>query len=224
MIRNLGCLIVAGLLATDCSAQGTPGSTAKEKVGALWERATKAIGGKLELPSRKVARGAKPEIVLSNGRLYFDGKELIFDAPIAEWRAIIGKGGSCSPPSEVPAWCKWDQLGLEILATLKKPQSAVEFTLYFARDQDTESESAANRAPWRAYGVFPGYFALDATGIDAKSPFNDIKRLSPAYHLKCGLMSCENPRGAYGEKLKLFFSLAGNDEHDPVREITLSSE
>lgn len=205
-------------------AQVSTETSASEKLNSLFERAMRAAGRITEPSGRKVVRGAKPEIMLSKGRLYFNAKELYFKKSIADWRSIIGAGAHCSPPAERPGWCKWDELGLEILGTVENPHAVEQFTLYLSRDPSEGPTVETGGAPWLARGVFRGYLQIENIGIDSKTEFSDIRVATAAYNVQCGALSCRHPRGAYGNDLSIYLLLAGDDDRSVIREVTLSSE
>ncbi|WP_145646969.1 DUF7738 domain-containing protein [Pseudoduganella lurida] len=133
------------------------------------------------IPHRVVKRGAKPELLLQDGKLTFDGQWLEFGVGLEQWRKIIGVGSHCSFGGVDQDWCKWDTLGIEISGELESPRKAKRLKIRFSHDKEedflvgvsTPSGNKFKKADWHARGSFRGYFEIDGFGVDATVTFRE---------------------------------------------------
>jgi hypothetical protein len=199
-----------------------------------FEEAAKQVGASKDYGSpRKIAKGAQPEILLKDGKIWFNGRELVLGRHIDEWQKIIGKGSLCSPKNERPSWCKWDALGIEISARLNKPTKVTTLNVRFSRDADEGSYDLRARDStgkpvdpiWLSNGVFPGYLEFDGFGIDKQSKFWEVRMSVDRRHgLRCGLRNCHQPLGAFGPDANVYMVLNSDDEYGELRELSVNAD
>ncbi|TWI69202.1 hypothetical protein IP91_00268 [Pseudoduganella lurida] len=212
-------------------AQDTAQPSRSEQLRAVFDKAAKRSGiVKDAAPVRTVRKGAKPEILLSPGKVVFNGTELRFGARVADWKAVIGGEALCSKANEKPVWCKWDGNGIEIGGTLEKPDTVEELRVYLNRDanelemKDIPTASGRKRVEpvWLAKGVFRGYLAIDQFGVDARTTFREIQNgVSADYRLRCGLAQCTHPHGNLGPELNIQMVLMGTPDDGVLKELSL---
>jgi hypothetical protein len=216
-----------------CHAQkADSGPSVGERLHSAFEKAAKAVGATKEYGTpRKVARGAQPEIVLKDGTIRFNGRPLVFGRPLAEWREIIGKGDVCSPKSELPAWCKWDALGIEIVGSINRPLEVMVLNVRFNRDPeeglyDLRAHDASGKPidpVWLSKGIYPGFLEFDGFGIDRRTQFWEIRMSVDRQHgLRCGLRDCHMPFGLFAPSTNIHMVLTTNDEYGSLRELAIT--
>ncbi len=202
-----------------------------EKLGNAIEKAAKATGAiKDDGPPRKIARQGGPMLVLKDGKIYFNEKNLALGESMQSWKKIIGAGSVCGE-KQWPQWCKWDALGIVIGTSMKK-NDRVEYLTVYLNNKPSENElnfpELAKHGkpvahPWVVARTFPGYFEFDGYGIDRKTKFWEIRSsVNRVRQLRCGLRDCSNPIGALNETVGIYMKLAGRSEYDALQEINLS--
>ncbi|TWI69200.1 hypothetical protein IP91_00266 [Pseudoduganella lurida] len=214
-----------------CKAQSEPTPSASERFRAAFERAAKHAGAIKDYGApRLVNKGAKPALILSEGKVYFNGSLLTFGEPLEKWEKVLGGQSVCSKRNEKPRRCKWDALGIEIGSTFVKPASVEELVIRLGRDPD---ESLMTSIPAKAgesspdtvllsKGTFQGYLEMDRFGIDSKTKFWEIRTsVAPDHNLRCGLRECHQPHGKFSDEVNIAMILSSGDENGTLRELSL---
>lgn len=179
---------------------------------------------------RKVKRGAIPELILKNGRIFFDKKELKFGDGLSSWKKNIPGTPRCSGSGMT--FCIWDDFGLEVGTGNANPKKVKFFNINLNIKDDHEDfmeivypngrpgEKSLDLTPHRA---FPGYLELNGFGIDTETKFWEIRGGSIENgKLHCGLLDCSNPSGHFGGRIKIYFTLDGGSENGTVKDIGLN--
>ncbi|MYM66908.1 hypothetical protein GTP45_08710 [Pseudoduganella sp. FT55W] len=217
-----------------CHAQNGSAPSLGERLNSVFEQVAKKAGLVKDYGTpRKVNRGARPEIILKDNTITWNGKPLALGQSIEEWRKVIGKGAVCSARNERPGWCKWDALGIEIAGSIGKPNQVGTFNVNFNRAADEglydlRARDAAGKPidpVWLSKGVFPGYLEFDGFGIDKLTKFWEVRASVDRQHdLRCGLRDCSHPLGAFGESAAIYMILMSNDEYGVIKEFAIAND
>ena len=211
----IGVLIALSLT---CLAHANPASAPSSNANTVENIYNKAVGkAKSALESvlevekpRQVNRAAKPEIIIKDSQLFYNGKELVLGASLAEWQKILGKHSRTGQDRPAILYI-WDELGLQVLTgqpaeELGKVEQIKIYLLknpiYEGMYRETHSPDGkplppyVDRAPKK---TFSGYLELDGFGIDAKTEFRELRAAAkPSRKLKCGNLDCSTPSGGLG--------------------------
>lgn len=179
---------------------------------------------------RIVKKGAKPNIILKDEKIFFNEKQLVFGQSLESWKKIIGKDARCSVWKGKPLSCKWDEFGISVGSTYDNPGIVNHITIFFQKDVDTFNAASnaledgkpiiLSKDPKK---MFSGYFEMDGFGIDNKTKYWEIKNsIEGKRKLGCGFRDCANPRGIYGDDIELYLTMNRGDEYGELYRIELS--
>lgn len=180
---------------------------------------------------RRVAGGAKPEIVIKEGDIQIDGKAVAFGANLSEWTRALPKNRRCLSKKNDLTLCLWDDIGIAVGTSLRHPTLVKFIAIYL---------NAEERPPWdprlpdgstmpappdyRPKGLFHGYLELDGFGIDAKTKFWEIRTAAnPERNLRCNPRDCSHPHGRFNDKANLYLRLTKATEDGELYELSISA-
>lgn len=203
-------------------------------MGRLNEVRQKALGElrALEYPDepRKIKRGAVPELIVIKDEIFFNSKKLKLDEPLTKWKKTIGSTPRCFEDGTI--FCVWEDYGLEIGTSAKHPGKVKFINIYISFDPDDQQIGRADYPDGRPaeppeddtpHRPFTGYLEFNGVGIDAKTEFWEIQAgRTKNKSLRCGILDCSHPRGAFGEHATIGFVLDGKNEHGRIKRIGIS--
>ena len=226
-------LAFSGVQAAEKSAaQNQENNGFFEKLDALKNRAiSETQGVKNQIAPRVVAKEKKPEVIIKNESIYFNGVKLALGDSLQTWKDALSGKPRCNKGRIVV--CVWEEYGLQLGTDDSLNPRARFLNIYvsFVDDEgndlgrsfypDGKSNLAIN--DWQVHEVFPGYLELDGYGIDSSSMFWEIKsEVNKKRNLSCGIRDCATPVGAFGDDGELQFRLNGNHERSTVRKFSIS--
>jgi hypothetical protein len=181
-------------------------------------------------PARHVKRFAKPEIIIRGSSIFFDGKLLELGRPLASWKNILMRKPRCDKAGV--EWCVWEDLGLEVSTNEKSNFGVSSITIKISIPENslnetktTDSDGTPNDTPkadWLAHHPFTGYLEIDGFGIDKETKFWELQsNVAAGRNLRCGLRSCEFPKGIFGPKSNIALHLNGGNESATIEEIEI---
>jgi hypothetical protein len=198
----------------------------------LMNKAGKRVGAVKDYGKpRVVARGAKPEIIISGESIVVDGRRLRIGDSLETWKKALPGKPSCWGSDSVN--CSWDQLGIQVGTYRNAPARVTGISIllskkpadpYVALPRYSPNgklvPSPIDRGPKHP---FPGYFELDGHGIDAKSEFWEVRaNADPKRKLRCGTIDCSHPHGGFSDKASLYLRLNSADEYGNVYEFVVT--
>ena len=213
--NTIGVLIALSLT---CFAQANPASAPSNNANTVeniynkaLDKAKSALESVLEVEKpRQVNRAAKPEIIIKDGQLFYNGKELVMGASLAEWQEILGKPSRTDDGLPPPILFIWDNLGITVLTgqDTETRGKVTQIKIYFLKNPMYAKvyieRYSADGKPLPPYEpspkkTFSGYLELDDFGIDAKTEFHELRAAAkPSRKLKCGNLDCSTPSGRFG--------------------------
>jgi hypothetical protein len=235
-----GLILSLSLFATISNGMESPSqsSPAKERQPTaldVWNevrrQAALATGAiKANPPPRHVKKDAKPEIIIKDSRIFFEGKPLEFGRTLKSWKNIIKRKPHCDKTGI--EWCVWEDLGLEVYAseednfgvgTIIIKISIPEHLLNETRTPHPDgTPDNAPKADWLARHPFTGYLEIDGFGIDKETKFWELESsIDTRRNLSCGLRDCEFPKGMFGPKGIMELHLNGRSESATIEEIKI---
>jgi hypothetical protein len=242
MIKNFlgGSILALSLLATISQSVEASDqlSSTKEKEPTMLDRwnevkhqaalATGAITS--PPPLRHVKRYAKPEIIIKESNIFFEGRPLEFGRPLTSWKNIIKRKPRCDKTGS--EWCVWEDLGLEVSASKENNFRVSSINIKISIPEDLLNQTKdlrpdgtpddAPKAAWLAHHPFTGYLEIDGFGIDKETKFWELQsRIDIRRNLSCGLRSCEFPSGTFGPGSVISLHLNGGSESATLEEINI---
>lgn len=183
-----------------------------------------ATGGQEnKLASRLVARGAKPEFIVRDDRIYLDGKLLSLGSSLSTWLHAIPGAPKCSSDKSGLTLCVWDDLGIMVGTSAKHPNIAkfVDITLNV---EPPDPYFPDRPSPFTPQKAFLGYFELDGYGIDAQTKFHEVRsNADPKRNLRCDSHDCSHPHGKFSDKATLYMRLNGVAESSTIYEVQIGA-
>jgi hypothetical protein len=189
--------------------------------------------------ARIVPKGAKPEIILQDDTILFNGKPLVLGAPLQDWKDIFSAPHRCTKPGKIsPIACTWDELGIQILTSSSNKDIVSQLTIYLNPrptdpfDPNSRSSSKrhlfpddkSERLEVDSRQPFTGYLELDNFGIDAKTQFWEIRtNVKLKRNLRCSSRECF-PHGYFSEYANIYMALDQNSEKGRLFEFTIASD
>lgn len=180
---------------------------------------------------RQVKRASKPEIILRNNMIFINGKEIHFGDSLEYVKKTISGTVRCSGKSMT--LCIWDDLGLEVGTKNLIPETMSFLNIYIRIDDSYKVLSNAGHQNAAAVETlpalmpreaFPGYLELNGVGIDVETKFSEIRTGSAENaKLHCGLLDCSHPRGPFGEKGHIYFTLDERSDNGRIRHMGLDT-
>ncbi|OEZ63606.1 hypothetical protein [Duganella sp. HH105] len=233
-------LILSGPAHT-ASEQKPADSSVKKSMADLWNnavrKAAQATGTETQEHSygepRTVSRGARPEIILRQDKILYNGKMLELGKTASQWDSILPGERRCDDLSS-PSWCNWDDLGILVGFTDKKPKKISYVTIYLRLPEVDPNDGLVTMSAdgtvlpplVRFYpkSPFPGYLELDGYGMDRHTMFWEVlKRAEKKRNIHCGLRDCVAPGGTFGSNTVMYFDLDTPVETGAVNNINISS-
>ena len=235
-----GSILALSLIATisKSAASSAQLPSAKEKEPTMLDRwneikrqAALATGGiKSPPPTRRVKRFGKPEIIIKESSIYFDGKPLEVGRPLTTWKNILKRKPHCDETGT--EWCVWEDLGLTVSTSWENKLSVSTMTISLSIPEDLLRETKTPypdgspdntpKADWLAHHPFVGYLEIDGFGIDKETKFWELQaNIDARRNLSCGLRSCEFPRGILGPNRMIDLHLNGGSESATIEEIKI---
>jgi hypothetical protein len=179
----------------------------------------------------KVKRGQHPEVKLAKDKIYFDGKELRLGASLAAWMKIIPGTPRCTKPEL--SLCIWDNLGLSAgveasgihaIRYLNIQMSIADDDKNIGKADYPDGTPGDKPLDLSPHNVFPGYLEMDGFGIDSETEFWEIRKNADSDRLlRCGVIDCSHPSGAFGESAHIYLRLDGRSERGRLREVSLDA-
>ncbi|SEN37491.1 hypothetical protein SAMN05428959_1011422 [Duganella sp. CF517] len=203
-----------------------------EKLEALKNKAVAETQDLKQLGTpRIVSKGRKPEIIIKDEFIYFNGKKLFMGASLQAWKNGLAGSPRCSKDGIVI--CVWEEYGLQLGTGEGKDPKVKFINIYLSfvdedgkdlgRENYPGGKAALPTDDWQVHEAFPGYLELDGYGIDANSKFWEIKAgTKNKRELRCGIKDCATPRGAFGDRGELQFRLNGSRETSTIRKFSVS--
>lgn len=182
---------------------------------------------------RKVLKGAKPEIILRDDTIEYDGKPLKLGQSLHDWRRVLPVNPRClHEPHE--AVCTWDNLGLQVVTAKPPLEHVAAFVIFIQPVVKDPSNDLMTHLPngepikklpdMKPAKPFPGYLELDDFGIDAKTKFWELRRSADKKRdLRCDIDGCEHPHGGFGDHGSIYIKLNGRTEDDVLRRFAVGS-
>jgi hypothetical protein len=179
---------------------------------------------------RHVKRSAKPEIIIKDSSISFDGKLLEFGRPLASWKNILKRKPRCDKTGI--EWCVWEDLGLEVHASKEDKFGVGTIIIKISIPENFTKETPMlypdgspykpPEADWLARHPFTGYLEIDGFGIDKETKFWELQSSIDTHrNLSCGLKSCEFPSGIFGPGSIIALHLNGESESATIEEIEI---
>ena len=179
---------------------------------------------------RKIKRGAVPELILIKDEIFFNSEKLKLGEPLTKWKKAIGSAPRCFEDGII--FCVWDDYGLEIGTGDKHPGRVKFINIHISFDPDNQQIGRADYPDGRPaeppeddtpHRPFTGYLEFNDVGIDAKTEFWEVQAgRTESKSLRCGILDCSHPRGAFGEHANIGFVLDGRNEHGRIKRIGIS--
>lgn len=182
---------------------------------------------------RIVPKGAKPEIVIKDDKIMFNGRLLQFGKPINEWKKIFMSKARCDS-NKIATACVWDDIGIQAGTKPGGKRGAVTYLTIFLNKRPidpykglvTHNPDGTLITPDVDYApkqAFSGYLELDGFGIDAKTEFWELlSTANPERRLTCGTRDCTHPTGSLGGNSGvLYLTTNRNDEHGNIYEFSI---
>jgi hypothetical protein len=181
-------------------------------------------------PPRQVKKYAKPEIIIKDSNIFFEGKLLEFGRPLTSWKNIIKRKPHCDKTGV--EWCVWEDLGLEVYASKEDNFGVGTIIIKISISEDLLNDTRTShpdgtpdntpKADWLARHPFTGYLEIDGFGIDKETKFWELESsIDTRRNLSCGLRDCEFPRGMFGPKGIIDLHLNGRSESATIEEIKI---
>lgn len=180
---------------------------------------------------RIVPRGATPEIIIDGITITVNGAPLQIGMPYDQWALAIGGKPRCRvvDPDTI---CIWDDLGLTTLHSEQKRIVQLEVHLRLQKKEPwdglvtTFPDGSPAPPPLDMYPhkPFPGYLSLDNFGIDSETKFWEVLKSDEKRNLRCGLLDCASPHGAFSKNANLYMDLNGGSEESTIRVITFAGD
>jgi hypothetical protein len=172
-----------------------------------------------------------PKITIVKDKLFFEGKELHLGESMESWKKVMAGKPRCF--EDKPKFCIWDDTGLEIKTRGDEKESVTSFTIYFNffnmgqsgnKYGVSSSPTPAEIHDWLPHKVFNGYLELDGYGIDSSTRFREIIRNVTNRNLRCGILDCSNPSGAFGEEADIYISLDSRQDSGKLKEFSVTKD
>lgn len=120
-------------------------------------------------PTRDIERGARPEVIIGENAISFDGKPLRLGSDIREWTAVLGTDYREHHNSVI-----WDDRGLAVFVSRQGPKKVEGFEISLNFKQTiADTVPGSGRAPANA---FDGYLELNGVAVDSKSTARETNR------------------------------------------------
>lgn len=179
---------------------------------------------------RHVKRHAKPEIIIKESNIFFDGKLLEFGRPLASWKSILKRKPHCDQTGT--DWCVWEDLGLQVYASEEDNLGVGTIVIKLSIPEHLLNETKTPypdgtpdntpQADWLARHPFTGYLEIDGFGIDKETKFWELQSsVDVRRNLSCRLRSCEFPKGIFGPSSMIALHLNGGSESATIEEIKI---
>ena len=183
-------------------------------------------------PVRRVKKYAKPEIIIKESSVFFDGTLLEFSRPLTAWKDILKRKPHCDTTGT--EWCVWEDLGLTASTSWENKLSVSTMIINLSIPEHLLNETRTPypdgtpdntpKADWLARRPFTGYLEIDGFGIDKETKFWELESsINARRNLSCGLRSCEFPRGILGPSTMIDLHLNGERESATIEEIKIYS-
>lgn len=207
------------------------GPTMLDRWNEVQRQAALATGAiKVPPPARRVKRYAKPEIIIKESRIFFDGKLLEFGRPLTTWKNILKRKPHCDETGT--EWCVWEDLGLTASTSWENKLSVSTITINLSIPERLLTETRTPypdgtpdntpKADWLAHHPFTGYLEIDGFGIDKETKFWEVQsNIDTRRNLSCGLRSCEFPSGIFGPGSMIDLHLNGKSESATIEQIKI---
>jgi len=176
-------------------------------------RAHEYIIGKDARPYRRVAKGAKPEIIIRDELIFINGKNIALGHSLKRWLSAIPEAPRCTSQKNELTLCIWDNLGIKIGTSTKHPNIAkfVDITLNVEPADPYFPDRPNVFAPKKA---FPGYLELDGYGIDAQTKFYEIRaNANQDRNIRCGSRDCSHPHGGFSKTASMYMRLNSTSDN-----------
>lgn len=172
------------------------------------QTASCASDGRYKSP-RQVKRHAKPETIIKDSNILFEGKLLEFGRPLKLWKNIIKKKPHCDKTGI--EWCAWEDLGLKVYANEEYKFGVGTIIIKISIPDHLLNETRTPylngtpddtpKADWPARHPFTGYLEIDGFGIDKETKFCELQsNIEVRQNLSCGLRICEFPKGIFAPR------------------------
>lgn len=187
-----------------------------DRINSAMTKAAIATGAVKEFGEpRRVSKGAKPEIVLQDDQLLFNGKRLQLGQRLAEWDKVLPGKRRCDDGERIHG-CVWDSAGILVVMQNANPEKIASAKIYLRLPNEDERE------PLQPYRPFSGYLELDGYGMDTSTQFWEVRRSTRQdRNIRCGLRECVAPHGALGKDTSIYFSLSKPNEYGTLTAIEL---
>ena len=180
---------------------------------------------------RIVPKGAKPEIVIKDDKITYNGKQLVLRAHLSKWEKVLGQASRRSE-GKLAHLFVWDNLGLDLVTDTRNTVDQIK--IYINKRPIDPYKGLVTHNPdgtpitpdvdYTPKQAFSGYLELDGFGIDAKTEFWELlSTANPERRLTCGTRDCTHPSGSLGGNSGvLYFTTNRNDEHGNIYEFAIS--
>lgn len=180
---------------------------------------------------RIVPRGARPEIIIKDSKVTYNGRELVLGAGLKEWESVLGASFRIDE-NNLSAVLVWDNFGFSVIVDKNGEwkDRVVQIKIYLSQvviDTHLTNQSDGKPSPVLVAitpkKAFSGYLELDGFGIDAKTEFWEVRAAAkPSRKLRCGILDCSSPSGALGnDRGALYLDLNRSNDHGNIDKFTI---
>jgi len=164
---------------------------------------------------RRVLKGAKPELVLRDDQLIFNGMPLRLGQALEKWETVLPGTRRCQGEKIIDG-CVWDDAGILVVMQNTDPTKIGSVKIYLQLPDEEERE------PLQPTHAFNGYLELDGFGMDTETQFWEVRKsVRKERNIRCGLRDCAAPHGALGKTTAIYFMLSKPNENGTLRAVEL---
>lgn len=143
---------------------------------------------------RRIPKGAKPEIIVSDGEIKYNGEVLKIGHSLQDWKRVLG---SSTRPAFHGRVLIWDDIGIKV-ALYPSDETKVRTLIvdFSCKERMHGSDCARNGGRGHDYdpkNYFTGYLEVDGGAIDNESTVDDVDKLITGrgrYGRGCGTELC----------------------------------
>ncbi|WP_268800346.1 DUF7738 domain-containing protein [Pseudomonas huanghezhanensis] len=150
---------------------------------------------------RRIPKGAKPEIIVNDGKITFNGKILKIGDDIESWKKVIGGNPRAMLDRRIYVW---DDLGFKVGIGWTNTKVTFINIIFRCKERGAVKVCPENGGPGNTYepqNFFTGYVEYEGGPIDSRSTVLEANRLIRGrvqYGGGCGTGLCSSVWGKYG--------------------------